>query len=92
MISLSDYVKKNVSAFMDLAVEQGENVEFFQTNILAKINTARNQNTLEFHTKSALNELKTYINENKEVVANFSSRNNIKLDILLDILFFLFFT
>jgi len=28
MISLSDYVKKNVSAFMDLAVEQGENVEF----------------------------------------------------------------
>jgi len=88
MISLSDYVKKNVSAFMDLAVEQGENVEFFQTRILAKVNTARNQNTLEFHTKSALNELKTYINENKEVVANFSSRNNIKLDILLDILFF----
>lgn len=89
MISLKEYVIQNSSAFSDLAKKQGGNLEFFQKTILAKIKT-ENQNsyTLASHTKSALDELKIYVDKNKEVISNFSNRNNIEKDILLDILFF----
>lgn len=88
MISLNSYVKANFPSFLDLAKEHGVKPEFYLTNILAKTNKIKNQNTLVYHTKSALNELKNYINENKDVISNFSVRNNIKKDILMDILFF----
>lgn len=88
MKSLNDYVKENVPAFLDMAKEHGVKIEFYLTNILAKTNNIKNQNTLEYHTKSALNELKNFVNQNKEIISNFSSRNNINEDILLDILFF----
>lgn len=90
MISLKEYVAKNNSAFVELGIEQDEPLEFFQKNVLAKIKSTENQlsPTLTSHTEAALFELQRFIRENDETIANFSMRNGIKKDILLDILFF----
>lgn len=90
MITLKKYVTENRSKFVDLAKEQGEGLDFFYENVLAKIRTIENQNsyTLASHTEDGLEELKKYIIENDGTIITFSKRNNINKDILLDTLFF----
>lgn len=90
MTSLKEYVETNEQKFIDLSVEQNESLDFFKKNVLAKIRTTENRDssTLESHTEGALKVLKDYIEENPEVLENFSRRQNIEKDILMDILFF----
>jgi CRISPR-associated endonuclease/helicase Cas3 len=90
MISLKDYVKLNGDKFRDLSENHQESIEFFHFNVLAKIRTTETLDsfTLQSHTEGALEELKEYMDENNQVIHNISKRNNVKEDILRDILFF----
>lgn len=90
MISLKEYIAKNNSEFVELGKNQQVELEFFQNNVLAKIKSSEKQHshTLASHTELALSELRRYISENDKTIDNFSIRNGIQKDILLDILFF----
>lgn len=90
MISLKDYVNENIDKFRDLAESHNENIDFFHLNVLAKVKTTETLDsyTLQSHTEGALDELKKYLDGNNQVISNISKRNNIKENILKDILFF----
>ena len=90
MISLKDYVELNENKFKDLSEKHQKSIEFFHSNVLAKIRTTEtiDSYTLQSHTEEALKKLKDYLDENSQVIQNISHRNNIKKDTLKDILFF----
>ena len=90
MISLKDYVELNENKFKDLSEKHQKSIEFFHSNVLAKIRTTETMDsyTLKSHTEEALKKLKDYLDENSQVIQNISIRNNIEKDTLKDILFF----
>ncbi len=90
MINLKEYVEQNKEKFSELSKIYCDDLSFFNKNLIAKIRDVDNLDsyTLESHTKGALEELKRYITENKQVFDNFSKRHEIEKQLLLDILFF----
>ncbi len=63
MINLTDYVEKNKEYFKGLSKSSEEPLEFFYSNVLAKIKTSETikSYTLQSHTEMALKELKSFI-------------------------------
>ncbi|MDD3743076.1 MAG: CRISPR-associated helicase Cas3' [Lentimicrobiaceae bacterium] len=84
MVELRDFVVKNKDKFVQIYDREPS---FFEKNLIAKTGSEE-PFTLQGHTEKALNALKDFLNENREVFDSFAERYNISKQSLLDVIFF----